>query len=228
MLQSESAGSMGAPVLVEAAVESLDAALAAESAGADRIELCANLDVGGTTPTVSLLEDLLQRVRLPVHVMVRPRGGDFIFTDDEVGRMAKDIELIRSHEPAGIVTGVVGSNGLLPMSDLSRLVDAASELPVTFHRAFDSLLHPHAALEQLIDLGVARILTSGEGVTASKGAAKIGALVEQARGRITIIAGGGVRAHNVREIIRNTGVTEVHARFVDEQQMRDLIAAVRG
>lgn len=216
------------PVLVEAAVETVDAAAGAERAGADRIELCGRLDLGGTTPLLSVIEKVLEQVGLPVHVMIRARGGEFVYSEDEISLMAKDIELIRSRRPAGIVTGAVAANGQLHTSHLLRLLAAADGVPVTFHRAFDALAHPHAALEDLVDLGIARVLTSGGGVSATAGAATLAALVKQARDRVTIIAAGGVRAPNARELIQRTGVREVHARFVDEDQMRALVQTVRA
>ena len=215
------------PVIVEAAVESADQAIAAQQVGAMRIELCGRLDIGGTTPPLSVMEAVLSNVQVPVTVMVRPRGGEFVYSEDEISLMTKDIALIRSLRPAGIVLGVIGPNGQMHPPHLLRLLRAADGIPVTFHRAFDALLHPHAALEDLVDLRVARVLTSGGGLSAVAGAGNIFALVRQARDRITVIAGGGVRAHNVRELIQRTGVREVHARYEDEAQMRSLVEATR-
>ena len=215
------------PVLIEAAVETADAAIAAEQAGAARLELCGRLDIGGTTPLLSVMETVLSNARVPVTVMVRPRGGEFTYSDDEISLMTKDIALIRAMRPAGIVLGVIGTNGQMHPTHLVRLLHAAKGVPITFHRAFDSLLHPHAALEDLVDLRVARVLTSGGGLSAMAGAGNLAALVKQARDRITVVAGGGVRAHNVRELIRRTGVREVHARYVDATQMRSLVEATR-
>lgn len=215
------------PVLVEAAVETPDAAIAAEQAGAARIELCGRLDIGGTTPLLSVMDAVLSNVHIPVTIMVRPRGGEFTYTEDEISLMTKDIALVHSLRPAGIVLGVVAKNGQMHTTHLVRLLHAADGIPVTFHRAFDSLLHPHAALEDLVDLRVARVLTSGGGLSAAAGAGNLAALVRQARDRITIVAGGGVRAHNVRELIQRTGVREVHARYVDPAQMRSLVQATR-
>src|SRR2546423_12920505 len=187
MLRITGANPVDLPVLVEAAVETADAAGGAQKAGASRIELCGRLDIGGTTPLLSTIESTLDRVDIPVHVMVRPRGGDFTYTTDEISLMRKDVELIRSREPAGIVMGVVGRGGQLHVPHLLRLLEAANGVSVTFHRAFDALLHPHAVLEDLVDLGLARVLTSGGGVSAVLGASNIAALVRQARDRITIV-----------------------------------------
>lgn len=208
-------------------MESLDGAVAAERCGVDRIELCADLDVGGTTPSMSLVVEVRGRVRLPMHVMVRPRGGDFVYSDEELVQMAKDFSAIRWLNPNGIVTGVLDSKKRIEATALERLMELALELPVTFHRAFDLVSDKFVALDQLIQLGVARILTSGGAPTAADGAETIAALVGEARDRIKIIAGGGVRAHNVTELLERTGVREVHARFVDEEQMRSLVNAVK-
>ena len=201
-------------ILVEAAVESLESALAAEAAGADRLELCANLSDGGTTPSAALIAAVLDKTKLPVFVMIRPRGGGFVYSDDEIAAMTRDIGNVGSMGVAGIVTGALTPDARVDVERTRRLVSAAVGLPVTFHRAFDSTQNLPDALEQLIQLGVSRILTSGGAATALEGASVISTLVAQARDRIAIIAGGGVRDHNVRELIVRTGVREVHARQV--------------
>jgi copper homeostasis protein len=202
------------PILIEAAVESLESALAAEGAGANRIELCANLSVGGTTPSASLIAAVLDATNLPVFVMIRPRGGGFVYSDDEIEKMLRDIEHARSTSAAGIVTGVMTPDARVDVERTGTLVNAASGLPVTFHKAFDSTDNLPKALEQLIQIGVSRVLTSGGAPTALEGASAIADLVDRARDRIAIIAGGKVRAHNVRELIVRTGIREVHARDV--------------
>lgn len=188
--------------------------LAAGGAGANRIELCANLSVGGTTPSASLIAAVLDETKLPVFVMIRPRGGDFVYSDDEIEAMLRDIEQVGSTRVAGIVTGALTPDARVDVGRTHALVNAASGLPVTFHRAFDSTDNLPHALEQLIQIGVSRVLTSGGAPTALEGASAIADLVDQARDRIAIIAGGGVREHNVRELIARTGVREVHAREV--------------
>jgi copper homeostasis protein len=202
------------PILIEAAVESLESALAAEGAGANRIELCANLRVGGTTPDASLIAAVLDATNLPVFVMIRPRGGGFVYSDDEIKQMLRDVEHARTTRVAGIVTGVLNPHARVDVERTRVLVSAASGLPVTFHKAFDSTANLPEALEQLIQIGVSRVLTSGGSPTALEGASTIADLVDQARDRIAIIAGGGIREHNVRELIVRTGVREVHARDV--------------
>jgi copper homeostasis protein len=213
--------------LVEAAVETLDSALAAERAGADRIELCENLSDGGTTPGARLIGAVAERTRLPVFVLIRPRAGDFVYSDDEFDQMIRGTELARRLGIAGIVTGALTPDGRVDVERTRTLVEAAAGLPVTFHRAIDSAVDLPAALEEAIEAGASRVLTSGGAATAAEGVDLIAALVGQARERITVIAGGGIREHNVRDVIALTGVREVHARLIDEGQMRGLVDVVR-
>jgi copper homeostasis protein len=214
-------------ILVEAAVETLESALAGERAGADRIELCINLNEGGTTPSTGLTAAVVDGTHLPVFVLIRPRAGDFVYADDEIDLMSRDIETAGIIGVAGIVTGALNSDYSVDVELTRSLVKAAAGMPVTFHRAFDAITSKSDALEQLIDLGVTRVLTSGGATTATEGADVIAALVDQARDRITIIAGGGIREHNVSDVIARTRVREVHTRFVGEARMRNLIDAVR-
>jgi copper homeostasis protein len=213
--------------LVEAAVETLDSALAAERAGADRIELCDNLNDGGTTPGAGLIAAVAERIRLPVFVLIRPRAGGFVYSDDEFDTMVRDIGLAVRMGIAGIVTGALAPDGRVDATRMRTLVKAAAGLPVTFHRAIDSALNLPAALEKAIEEGASRVLTSGGAETALEGVDLIAALVDQARARITVVAGGGIREHNVRDVISRTGVREIHARLIDEAQMRGLIDVVR-
>jgi copper homeostasis protein len=213
--------------LVEAAVESFEGALAAGRAGADRIELCVNLDVGGTTPSAALIAAVAGDAQIPVFVLMRPRAGDFVYTRREIDAMTRDIELALSMEIAGIVTGVLNPDSTVNVERTRTLVRAAAGLPVTFHRAFDSAASLTDALERVIDAGASRVLTSGGAATAAEGADTIASLVDQVGGRISIVAGGSIRDHNVRDLIARTGVGEVHSRLVDEENMRSLIDAVR-
>jgi copper homeostasis protein len=145
--------------------------------------------------------------------MIRPRGGGFVYSGVERDVMLRDVEIARSLGVHGIVIGVLGENGKIDGARTRELVRVAEDLPVTFHRAFDHVTNAGDALDQLIDLGVARVLTSGGANTALEGASRIGALVNQAEGRVGIVAGGGVRESNVQEIITLTGVDQVHARI---------------
>jgi len=214
-------------VVVEVAVETVDAGLAAEDAGVDRLELCADLVNGGTTPGLQLIDAVRRATRLPIHIMVRPRAGNFVYSTDEIDAMARDIELIQTCEPAGIVTGAITADAALDLTGLKRLMIAAQTTPVTFHRAFDRLANLLTSLDSLIELGASRILTSGGAPSASEGVEQLAALIERAHGRIVILVGGGVRAHNVRDIIERTDAREVHARFVDYAQMKALVVAAR-
>ena len=213
--------------LVEAAVETLESSLAAEQAGADRIELCDNLSDGGTTPDGELVAAIVERIRIPVFVLIRPRAGDFVYSESEFDVMMRDIELTRTMGIAGIVTGALDVKGGVDVKRTRSLVKAAGGLPVTFHRAIDSAADMGVALDDAIEAGVSRVLTSGGAPTALEGVGVIAALVLQARQRVSIVAGGGIREHNVREVIARTGVREVHGRLIDEAQMRGLVDAVR-
>lgn len=215
-------------MLFEAAVESLEGALAAERAGADRIELCVNLDSGGTTPSSTLIDVVVRDARIPVFVLVRPRAGDFVYTEQEIDSMTREISRAKSRGVAGIVTGALNPDGTVDMEHTRALVSAAGELPVTFHRAIDSTANLAEALEQVIDAGASRILTSGGAATAHEGAAAIASLVDHAGCRISIVAGGGIRDHNVRDVVRLTRATEIHSRFLDAARMRSLIDAAKS
>jgi copper homeostasis protein len=213
--------------LVEAAVESLEGALAAGRAGADRIELCVNLDAGGTTPSAALIAAVARDVRIPVFVLIRPRTGDFVYTRREIDAMTRDIELAVSMGIAGIVTGALNPDTTVNVQQTRTLVNAVAGCPVTFHRALDSAANLSEALERVIDAGASRVLTSGGAPTAEDGADAIAALVDQAGERISVVAGGSIREHNVRDVITRTGAGEVHSRLVDEARMRNLVDAVR-
>ena len=214
--------------LVEAAVETIEEALAAKRAGADRIELCANLGVGGTTPSAGLIASVVQQANHPVFVMIRPRGGDFVYAADEIDAMIEDIDRARPLGIAGIVTGALRSDGSVDVESMRRLMSPAAGLPVTFHRAFDVVANRTEALEQVIDLGASRVLTSGGAATALDGAVAIAMLVDQAGERLSIVAGGKIREQNARDVIARTGVREVHARLENEASIRGLVRVVHG
>jgi copper homeostasis protein len=214
--------------LVEAAVETLESALAAERAGADRVELCENLSEGGTTPGEGLIAAVTERTRIPVFVLIRPRAGGFVYSQNEFEEMTRDIERAGSLGIAGIVTGALTAQGRVDVGLTRALVEAAAGLPVTFHRAIDSAANLPAALEETIEAGASLVLTSGGAATALEGMDVVAALAAQAGDRIAIVAGGGIREHNARDVIARTGVREVHARLIDEAQMRGLVDAVKG
>jgi copper homeostasis protein len=161
-----------------------------------------------------VIAEVLDKTKLPVFVMIRPRGGGFTYSDEEFAAMGRDIVNARAMGIAGIVTGALTADARVDLERTRTLVSAVAGLPVTFHRAFDRAQNLPDVLEQLIQVGVSRVLTSGGAATALEGVPVISALVAQAGHRIAIIAGGGVRDHNVRELVAQTGVREVHARQV--------------
>jgi copper homeostasis protein len=197
-------------VLVEACVATVASALGAESAGAGRLELCANLVEGGVTPSIGMLMGVRERVRLPLHVLIRPRGGDFLFDGDEREVMLRDIAEAGVRGADGVVIGALDPAGGVDEALTRRLAEAARPMAVTFHRAFDLVREPARELERLIGLGIERVLTSGQAPNALLGSEAIAALVAQAAGRITIMAGGGINEANAVRVVRETGVGEIH------------------
>lgn len=199
-------------IVVEAAVGSLDDARAAVEGGADRLELCARLDLGGTTPAAALIAEVKRAVDVPVSVMVRPRGGDFTYTAAELDVTRRDIEMALAHGADGIVVGALDATGRVDERAMRDLIWHAGATPVTFHKAVDATPDLLASLDVLLALGVARVLTSGGAPTAEKGIETIAALVARAGKAIGVIAGGSVRGSNAREVVARSGVREVHAR----------------
>ena len=199
-----------APVLVEVCVESVAGAYAAVVGGAQRIELCSSLAEGGLTPSAGLCEAVCAAIKVPVFAMIRPRAGDFLYDSTEVDVMARDIEALGDAGAAGVVVGALSSDGKIDHRRMAEFVDLAADRPVTCHRAFDMCRDAAEGLDVLCDLGVARILTSGQKRTAYEGRALIRSLVEQAAGRIELMAGCGVRPDHVERLVEVTGVREVH------------------
>ena len=218
----------GAPVLVEACIDSVRSALAAERAGAGRVELCAALHDAGTTPSAGMIAAVKAAVRIPVFVLVRPRGGDFVYAEAELDVMRRDVDAARRLGADGIVTGALQPDGRIDAGVLGGLLDAAAGLPVTFHRAFDLAPDLPAALETLAGLGVRRVLTAGGAPTAREGADVIAALVARSAGRVGILAGGGLREEHVGEVARRTGVPEVHVRGSEIVRAADGVDPVRA
>jgi copper homeostasis protein len=197
-------------VTVEIVCCSVTDARAAEEGGAHRIELCSALEVGGLTPSLGLLQEVKARVSLPVMAMVRPRPGGFCYSADELATMRRDTRWLIENGADGIVFGVLNADGTVNGDAVRSLVETAAARQTVFHRAFDATPDPFAALETLADCGITRILTSGQRPTAGEGADVIGQLREQAAGRIEILPGGGVRPHNVRNLLACTGCNQVH------------------
>jgi copper homeostasis protein len=199
-------------VLVEACVDSVASALAAERGGAGRLELCDGLHDGGTTPSAGMISAVKIAVRIPVYVLVRPRGGGFVYTDEEVGVMRLDVEAARMLGADGVVIGALTRDARVDVERVKLLVAGAAELPVTFHRAFDLASDLDEAAEALARNGVSRVLTSGGARFAADGVERLAALVDRWSNDLEVMAGGGVREENVRAIVERTRVHEVHVR----------------
>lgn len=197
--------------ILEVCCGSLQSAVNAVAGGAERIELCSALEVDGLTPPVELLRELRQRFPLlKIHVLIRPREGDFVYTETEVAQMEREIHEAMAAGATAIVSGALTAEGEVDVPATKRLVEAAEGLPFTFHRAFDVVKDQVAALETLKALGVQRVLTSGGAATAEEGIAVLRQLVTQAGDSLTILPGGGVNRRNARRIIKETGATEIH------------------
>ena len=197
--------------LFEVCANGVESCLAAQEGGADRVELCAGIPEGGTTPSygeIKVARRLLTSTRL--HVIIRPRGGDFLYSPLEVERMEEDIRICKQLGVDGVVIGCLNADGTLDMDANRRLVEAAEGMSVTFHRAFDRCNNPHEALCQLIKLGIDRVLTSGQQPTAEQGIPLLKELNALADDRITILAGCGVNESNISKIHELTGVHEFH------------------
>jgi len=197
-------------ITCEICVEGILGAMAAEHGGGHRIELCAGLVEGGTTPSFGTIARTLEAVSIPVVVLLRPRGGDFLYSGEELDVMVRDAQAIRDLGAFGIATGALTRGGSVHADGMARIMEAASPMSVTFHRAFDMVRDPHGALETLVDLGVDRILTSGQARSVPEGLDLIAHLVSNAGGRISIMPGAGIRVDNIRDVIRRTAVSEVH------------------
>lgn len=197
-------------VIVEVCVEGIDGFLAAQEGGADRIELCASLVEGGLTPSIGVVRAALQLARVPFHVIVRPRGGDFLYSAAEYDSMLEDVAALRTLGVAGVVIGCLLRDGRIDEARMARLIAVARPLSVTCHRAFDMARDGAEAVEALARLGVDRILTSGQCDRAIDGLATLARTVRQARGRVKIMACGGLDADNIRNVLRETQVDELH------------------
>ena len=194
----------------EICANSVESCIAAMNGGTHRVELCAGIPEGGTTPSYGEIMIARRLPSLLLHVIIRPRGGDFLYDDTELETMVEDIRVARRIGVDGLVFGCLTANGDIDMDAMKKLMAEAGDCPVTFHRAFDRCRDPFAALEQIIDLGAKHILTSGQAPTAPQGAELIRKLVEKAQGRISIMAGCGVNESNIRQLAESTGVREFH------------------
>jgi copper homeostasis protein len=199
------------PFLLEISVETAEAAAAAERGGAQRIELCAELSLGGLTPSEELMRHVRELVRVPIFAMIRPRAGDFVYSPEEVSQMRRDIAAAKRAEMDGIVLGVLTKDRRVDVERTRELVKLAKPLPVTFHRAFDEVADLDAELKAVIETGAARILTSGGAPTAPRGLAALAKLVAAAGNRITIVPGSGVNPSNILEVMQRTQAREFHS-----------------
>ena len=194
----------------EIVVYNIESALKAQEGGADRIELCDNPSEGGTTPSYGTIEAVRQNVNLDVYVMIRPRGGDFHYSNYEFHCMKRDISQCQKISVDGVVFGILNPDGTLDKKRCKELIIKARPLKVTCHRAFDMTRDPFEALEDCIEAGFDRILTAGQQAQALKGADLIGELIKKANGRIAIMPGSGVNENTVQEILAKSKATEIH------------------
>lgn len=196
--------------MLEACVDSVESALAAAEGGAKRLELCADLPIGGTTPGINLYQAVKSRVQIPIRVLIRPRFGDFIYTEYELEVMKADIEMFKKHGAEGIVFGVLRPDATLDTERIKELKEAAGQMGVTLHRAFDMTADPLRAMEEAIALGMDAILTSGQKNRAVEGAQLIQKLVEASAGRIEILVGGGISADAIFRLYPLTKASAYH------------------
>jgi copper homeostasis protein len=198
------------PILIEVAVDSVASAIAAERGGARRLEICSSLIEGGVTPSIGLIEQTRAATSIALYVIIRPRGGDFLYDAQEFGTMRRDITAAKKMGADGIVLGILKADGQIDTARTSELVDWARPLRVTFHRAFDMSPDLFRSLEDICTTGVDRVLTSGGEQTAPLGLKAIGELVKAAGTRIAVMPGSGIDEHNVRNVVEQTGAREIH------------------
>lgn len=201
----------------ELCVESLEAALAAEAGGATRVELCSELSIGGVTPSFDMMAATVKTLSIPVYVLIRPRGGDFIFSADEIDAMPRQVEAAKQAGAAGVVVGMLRADGRVDVERSRALVELAYPMKATFHRAFDETPDQSEALEAVIETGVDCLLTSGGAPDVLAGAESIARLCEQAAGRLDVMAGGGLTLATLVEVVRRTGVSLLHGSLTRKQ-----------
>ncbi len=196
--------------ILECCVDSVESAINAQRGKADRIELCANLVIGGTTPTKSLFEEVRKHTDIKIHVLIRPRYGDFCYSEYEIEMIRRDIRLFSELGADGIVLGTLNPDGTLNLPAMRMLISEAIGMSVTLHRAFDMCKDPFDTLENAISLNIDTILTSGQENDCTKGALMLQSLIQRAAGRIDILAGGGIEAEVIRKLYSITGCTSYH------------------
>ena len=236
---------------LEAIGFTIDSCLAAQVAGADRIELCDNPADGGTTPSYGFIKAASQLLHIDLFPIVRPRGGDFLYSTAEFEVMKSDVEICKDLGCEGVVFGILNADGTVDKKRCSILAEIAYPLSITFHRAFDRTADPFKAMEDIIEIGCERILTSGQKATALEGSDMISKLIEQADERIVIMPGSGIRSDNITEIAQRTKAVEFHTSarmmtgskmkfmsstlkensesvFLDEQEIKNIISALKN
>jgi len=197
-------------IKVEICVDSVESAVAAQAGGADRVELCDNLMEGGTTPSVGAIKMARRLLNIKLHIIIRPRGGDFLYSNTEFEIMRCDIETAKSVGADGVVIGILKADGNIDITRTAELTALARPMSVTFHRAFDVCLDPIMAIDELAEIGIDRILTSGQEATAVEGMDLIADFVRLAGDRISIMACGNLNERNINKVVTATGVKEVH------------------
>ena len=205
-------------LIVELCVENLDNALAAERGGADRVELCASLMEGGLTPSLGIVRETLRQLKIPAMVMVRPRGGDFLYSDIEYAAMLEDVRVFREMGCAGVVFGCLKPDGTIDEDRMAELTREARPMQAVCHRAFDMTRDHNEAVEALVRCGVDRVLTSGRHSTALQGMQVLQETIAAAGRRLDVLVCGGIRLHNVAEIVQKSGAAEIHFSAGVEQQ----------
>lgn len=218
---------MGEEVKLEVCCGDLQSVRAAHAGGAHRVELCRELDLDGLTPSEETTEAAIG-MGIPVQVLIRPREGNFVYSNDEVLRMARDIRQAKRLGAGGVVIGALKPDGSIDEATIRRLAEEAEGMSITFHRAFDVCRNPLEALEQIISLGCHRLLSSGQAPTAEQGIPLLKKLVNQAAGRIIIMPGAGINPRNARRILCETGARELHGSLrrnghTDEEMVRELL-----
>jgi len=211
--------------LLEACCDSILSARTAQDLGAGRVELCGS-GTGGTTPSLGLISRCRDELYVPLHIMIRPHVNDFVYSSDDMEVMRNDIVAARALGVDGIVVGVLHSDDRIDVEGMASLIHLARPLKVTFHRAFDRTPDAVEAMETLLQLGVNYVLTAGHAPTALDGVDRLQALQRQAGNRLTVLAGGGVRPHNVRDVVARSGVREIHANATDPANVRGVLLAL--
>jgi len=196
---------------IEVCCFSVESAKIAEKVGADRIELCDNYNEGGTTPSYASIKLAVKELNIPVNIIIRPRGSDFLYSDMEYELIKEDVKIAKKLNANGIVIGFLNTDGSIDVERTKEIIEIARPMEVTFHRAFDRCKNPFEALEQLIDIGINRILTSGQRKTAIEGIDLLTELVEKAKNRIIIMPGSGINDKNISKLINNTKAIEYHS-----------------